>query len=118
MRPHSTSKNLVSKYRIPELRKVLNTRNPFSRIYSGWKDKFVISKFQNGSLTPQGVNYETYDFIAEKIKNFTGPSPPEGYKISFEKFVRHVVDSFDEYTVNIHFRSQTHICQPVSRTRL
>ena len=118
MRPHSTSKNLVSKYRIPELRKVLNTKNPFSRINFGWKDKFVISKFQNGSLSPQGVNYETYDSIAEKMKNFTGPSPPEGYKISFEKFVRHVVDSVDEYTVNIHFRSQTHICQPVSRTCL
>ena len=58
MRPHSTSKTLVSKYRIPELRKVLNTKNPFSRVYFGWKDKFVISKFQNGSLTPQGVNYE------------------------------------------------------------
>ena len=49
---------LSSAFKIPNSWAAKSLKYEKSRIYSGWKYKLVISKFQNGPLMPQGVNYE------------------------------------------------------------
>jgi len=92
---------------------IINVRNPFTRLHSGWHDKLKEYKFPNGSLTYEGEMYTVYDSIAEDARKFTGPAPPSGFKVSFESFVNYVTKEPDEYKLNVHFRSQGHACQQV-----
>jgi len=93
---------------------IINVRDPFSRIYAAWADKLKEHKFRNGSLTPIGESYRVYDELVKKAAKLKGPSPPRSYKVSFEKFLKFIVSHGDEFSLNVHFRSQSAICQQCS----
>lgn len=97
----------------PDFIEMINVRNPFARLHSGWHDKLKKYVFANGSLTFEGEAYKVYDSIAEEANQYGGPPPPDGYKVSLESFANYVVKNTGDYDLNVHFRSQSHSCQQV-----
>ena len=44
-----------------EFRKIIITKDPFSRLYDGWKDKLRKYQYENGTLKDVGRLYKVYD---------------------------------------------------------
>ena len=94
-----------------EFIEIINVRNPFSRLHSGWGDKMKEYKSKDGKLTHQGNLYKNlYDQIANEANKFDGQAPPPGYKVSLESFANYVANKQE---LNGHFASQTQHCQQV-----
>ena len=45
---------------ISDWTKILNARNPFTRLYSAWNDKSRTHRFQNGSILPEGKGFHHF----------------------------------------------------------
>lgn len=81
---------------------VLNTRNPFERVLSAWRDKFSSS----ASESRQELYKSSIDLFEED------GSIPDGYVSSFPAFVNHLAANPSEYTRNRHWRSTYYHCSP------
>ena len=82
-------KNVVS-----SLLTVLNTRNPFQRLLSAWRDKFNVNH-----------NPERQSYFLPSIKIFEGPySIPEDFSSSFEAFIQFRAANPSDFTHNRHWR--------------
>ena len=93
-----------------EFIEIINVRNPFSRLHSGWSDKMKEYKSEDGTLTHQGTLYRRYDGIANAAKKLDGPAPPAGFKVSLESLANFVARTKQ---LEVHFASQTDSCQQV-----
>ena len=81
----------------------VNTRNPFTRIFASWKDKFRIGPKKN----------QIYDGFAKKAKKFETKNPQKGFKSSFDAFVKFIdEDGKTNSRPNVHWRKQDSLCQP------
>lgn len=82
---------------------VLNTRNPFERILSAWRDKFHSS----ASAERQEQFKPSIDIFEEAEIPI-----PNGYVSSFPAFVNHLAANPSEFTRNRHWRSTYYHCSP------
>ena len=81
---------------------VLNTRHPFERLLSAWRDKFLLkhSPKRQGYFLPSIKHFEDTDLI------------PSGYGASFEAFAQFRAANPSDYVHNRHWRTITHLCNP------
>ena len=98
----------------PHEKRILNTRNPFSRLYAAWSDKL------------RDKYYEKVPEVREKDKNYKlkalqqyvdraelpNTTPPSGYQNSFHGFLRYVAQEKNEPHLNRHWKSISSMCQP------
>ena len=121
-RPMVHSKTFVNKYlsslnnyrpdeienRLKNYFKFMFVRHPFERIVSAYLDKFVR---ENNFQTIYGT-----DIIKRYRPNATEESLKEGRDVTFEEFVRHVVDSasLEDQTLNEHWQKFYLTCHPCS----
>ena len=82
---------------------VLNTRNPFERILSAWRDKFHSS----ASSERQDQFKPSIDLFEEGEGQI-----PKGYVSSFPAFVNHLAANPSEFTRNRHWKSTYFHCSP------
>jgi len=80
---------------------VLNTRNPFERILSAWRDKFHSS-----------ASKQRQEFFKPSIDIFEEGKIPNEYVSSFPAFVNHLAANPSEFTRNRHWRSTYFHCSP------
>ncbi|CAG5083136.1 Oidioi.mRNA.OKI2018_I69.PAR.g10289.t1.cds [Oikopleura dioica] len=80
---------------------VLNTRNPFERVLSAWRDKFSSSASESRQ-----------DLYKASINVFEEEPAPDGYVSSFPAFVNHLAANPSEFTRNRHWRSTYYHCSP------
>ena len=80
---------------------VLNTRNPFERVLSAWRDKFSSSASESRQ-----------DLYKASIDVFQEEAAPDGYVSSFPAFVNHLAANPSEFTRNRHWRSTYYHCSP------
>ena len=88
---------------------VVNTRNPFSRLYAAWSDKFNFkSSFLKQEKPIERLKW-IYDAVEElEEENFT---KPPGYVNSFDAFAKYISISTTA-TQNHHWRSLYWSCRP------
>ena len=81
---------------------MLNTRHPFERLLSAWRDKFLLkhSPKRQGYFLPSIKHFEDTDLI------------PSGYGASFEAFAQFRAANPSDYVHNRHWRTITHLCNP------
>ena len=81
---------------------MLNTRHPFERLLSAWRDKFLLkhSQKRQGYFLPSIKHFEDKDLI------------PSGYGASFEAFAQFRAANPSDYVHNRHWRTITHLCNP------
>jgi hypothetical protein len=82
---------------------VLNTRNPFERIVSAWRDKF-----HSSASTERQEQFKPSIDIFEEAEI----PIPSGYVSSFPAFVNHLAANPSEFTRNRHWRSTYYHCSP------
>lgn len=88
--------------------KILLTRHPFERLYSGFKDKFdftkpnVIEAFKPTSDLIKNSNI--YNFRSAKLEPI-----PIGFDINFHSFLNYIASTTSEEN-NAHFRPTSSIC--------
>ena len=93
----------------PSEKRILNTRNPFSRLYAAWGDKFQSSYYNEPTK-----QYAVLSKILPHVDSAepTNGSPPTGYTNSFHGFLRYVTQEKDEKHLNRHWQSISYLCQP------
>ena len=108
----------------PDEKRVLNTRNPFSRLYAAWGDKFRTKYYEEvpkneekirGKRSPQCMNKHNALKALQPYVDRAEPSnttPPPGYINSFHGFLRYVTQEENEPHLNRHWKSISSLCQP------
>ena len=87
---------------------IVNTRNPFARLYASWSDKFGYnSAFWDGHHKPKERLKWIFDAV-EDLEEDDFIIPP-GYSNSFEAFIKYVSISSTQ-TQNHHWRSLFWLC--------
>lgn len=88
---------------------IVNTRNPFSRLYAAWSDKFNYKSSFINRKTPNERLKWIYDAVNELEEDkFT---VPPGYINSFDAFAKYIsISSTDSQ--NHHWRSLYWLCRP------
>ncbi|CAG5102357.1 Oidioi.mRNA.OKI2018_I69.chr1.g262.t2.cds [Oikopleura dioica] len=82
--------------------KVLNTRNPFQRLVSAWRDKFHVKH-----------NPRRQGYFLPSIRVFEGPyEKPEQFSCSFEAFASSRAANPSEFVNNRHWRTVHWECSP------
>jgi len=75
--------------------KIINTRNPFQRLVSAWRDKFN-----------KNINPRRQGFFLPSIRTFeTGYEFDDKYSCSFEAFISYRAANPSEFCNNRHWRS-------------
>ena len=101
---HATSTKKPVYHQMSGYQRVLNTRNPFSRILAAYTDKFKVHpnrKQQFGEYWKVAQKAEKENF--EKAK---------GYAASFHAFLRYVTQEEGEKHLQGHWQSIAYRCQP------
>ena len=101
--------------------KILNTRHPFERIFSGWKDKFSKKNVYSSDTSwkwkrfyKEALNYnftsknKFFDKDVHDWKDWQGKLHP-GITINFYTFVKYLLGE-DFYHVDEHFKPISHHC--------
>jgi hypothetical protein len=88
----------------------LNTRDPFTRARSGWRDK--IQHYPDDPA--HDVNNNQFNKYVQKAKQQKGPPAPPKFKISLEKWLRMLVNETNDEAMNQHWKSQDGCCHFVS----
>ena len=93
-------------------KRILNTRNPFSRLYAAWGDKFR-TEYYEGKI----VNGEAMKLLKALLPLADRAEPadsevPLGKTNSFHGFLRYVTQEQGEQHLNRHWRSIVFLCQP------
>ncbi|XP_069494935.1 carbohydrate sulfotransferase 8-like isoform X1 [Ambystoma mexicanum] len=94
--PHATQTEMLRNYT-----KVMFTRDPFQRLISAYKNKFLHS---------EGSGYYS-KVIARKIKKLFGSSSSLNDSVTFEEFVRYVLHENPKYA-DTHWDLSTNLCSP------
>ena len=97
----------------PDEKRVLNTRNPFSRLYAAWGDKFRTKYYPEVPKNNKNMHYalravQSYVDRAEP----SNTTRPPGYINSFHGFLRYVTQEENEPHLNRHWKSISSLCQP------
>ena len=93
--------------------RVINTRNPFSRLNAAWRDKFRIeelSKTDRLKLEMNKIIADLRPFLDRA--ELSGSVPSSGYTNSFHSFLRYVNQEEGERHLNVHWKSISLMCQP------
>ena len=94
----------------PSEKRILNTRNPFSRLYAAWGDKFRSTYYKE----PIQKNVAVLSALLPQVDRAepTNSSPSPGYTNTFHGFLRYVTQEKDEKHLNRHWQSIAYLCQP------
>ena len=97
----------------PTEKRILNTRNPFSRLCAAWGDKFRSIYYEDVPSKKKDMHHalkavQSYVDRAE----LPNTAPPSGYAHSFHGFLRYVTQEKDEAHLNRHWKSISSLCQP------
>ena len=98
----------------PHEKRILNTRNPLSRLYAAWGDKLRDKYYEEVHEVPQkDKNYEL-KALQQYVDRAEPPNttPPSGYQNSFHGFLRYVAQEKNEPHLNRHWKSISSMCQP------
>ena len=93
--------------------RVINTRNPFSRLNAAWRDKFRIeAPHMTTKLNMQMT--KTISALRPFLNRAELPGyvPLSGYTHSFHSFLRYVNQEDGESHLNVHWKSISLMCQP------
>ena len=91
-------------------KRVINTRNPFSRLNAAWRDKFRERWYKRNTFEFQ----EDLADLKPSVDRAELPDaiPPSGYVNSFHGFLRYVNQEDGERHLNTHWKSISLQCQP------
>ena len=97
----------------PDEKRVLNTRNPFSRLYAAWGDKFRTKYYPEVPKNKKDNHYalKAVQSYVERAEPSNTTRPP-GYINSFHGFLRYVTQEENEPHLNRHWKSISSLCQP------
>ena len=98
----------------PTIKRILNTRNPFSRLFAAWGDKLRSKYYEDTKDTKKKDKHNALKAL-KSIIDRAEPSkspPPDGYTNSFHGFLRYVTQEKDEQHLNRHWKSISFMCQP------
>ena len=88
----------------------LNTRDPFTRARSGWRDK--IQFYPDDPA--HDANNNQFNTYVEKAEQQKGPPAPPKFKVSLEKWLRMLINDTNDEWMNQHWKSQDGCCHFVS----
>ena len=97
----------------PTEKRVLNTRNPFSRLSAAWGDKFRTKYYEEVPSKKKDKNYALKE-LQPYVDRAEPPNTtlPSGYQNSFHGFLRYVTQEKNEPHLNRHWKSISSMCQP------
>ena len=91
-------------------KRVINTRNPFSRLNAAWRDKFRKKWYKRNTFEFQEDLADLKPSVDRA--ELPGTIPPSGYVNSFHGFLRYVNQEDGERHLNTHWKSISFQCQP------
>ena len=91
-------------------KRVINTRNPFSRLNAAWRDKFRKRWYKRNTFEFQEDLADLKPSVDRA--ELPGTIPPSGYVNSFHGFLRYVNQEDGERHLNTHWKSISLQCQP------
>jgi len=107
---HMDSENFHKLTADPSWKKVVNTRHPFERIHSGWRDKFN-SSLSRPKWKLKGVKQFVSRYLDEIETHQIRVETTSEMAVSFENFLHYIANS--EYTNwNVHFKPVSFFCTP------
>ena len=92
-------------------KRVVNTRNPFSRLNAAWRDKYRDKWYKPEHKVTYNKNLDKLKPFAD-LAELPGTVPPPGYIHSFHAFLRYVNQESGESHLNTHWKSISLMCQP------
>jgi len=89
---------------------IIVARNPLTRLYAAWKDKF---RFQQQNANTSDSRYKPYTQIYfKKFRKYLSKYlSNDNEHVTFEAFARMVIDVTDDSKHNIHWRPIYDICR-------
>ena len=93
----------VSKLKDPNYSKIIHIRNPYSRLYSAWRQKFK-------------KGHSTIDFFqkkyADKVNIMFGKEETETHIITFNNFVKYIAEVKQDRRFDVHWNTFQYYCAP------
>ncbi|CAG5076686.1 Oidioi.mRNA.OKI2018_I69.PAR.g8520.t1.cds [Oikopleura dioica] len=87
-------------------KRYINTRDPFTRARSGWRDKI---QYYPEDPAHEANNRQFNSYI-EKARKEPGPPAPPKFKVSLEKWLRMLVHDTNDAAMNQHWKAQDECC--------